>query len=60
MPTKKLTKRQVRKKMRSAMTNIFMLALDKIKEGSASNVTMSKDKLLDMHDLLEKAEKRVK
>jgi hypothetical protein len=60
MPKKKLTKAQVRKKMRSAMTNIFMLALDKIKEGSASNVTMSKDKLLDMHDLLEKAEKRVK
>jgi len=60
MPRKKLTKAQVKRKMRSMLGSANLLALDKFTNKGDSNVTMSFDKLRKMGDDLFLALKRVK
>ena len=58
MPKKKLTKTQVKKKFTTASNNVYDLVLDKFGH-SDSRVSMSKPKLMETLDALQKAEKRM-
>jgi len=57
---KKLTKTQVKRKLKSIKIQMFSLALDKISEGSKSYCPISSDKLLSMHGAIGLALNRVK
>jgi hypothetical protein len=49
MPKKKLTKAQVKRKMKAAVNALYDLYLDKFGYGPASDITMSAKKLQDMY-----------
>jgi len=59
MPKKKLTKTQVKKKFTAASNNVYDLVLDKFGH-SDSRVSMSKPKLMEVLDLLQRAKERTK
>tara|TARA_Y100000296_G_scaffold18219_1_gene21571 strand:- start:36 stop:215 length:180 start_codon:yes stop_codon:yes gene_type:complete len=59
MPKKKLTKTQVKKKFTTASNNVYDLVLDKFGH-SDSRVSMSKPKLMEVLDLLQRAKERTK
>ncbi len=59
MPRKKLTKAQVKRKLKTCSNMIYDLALDKMGHAN-SDVPMSLPKLMDMHKPLISAQKRVK
>lgn len=59
MPKKKLTKTQIKKKFTTASNNVYDLVLDKFGH-SDSKVSMSKPKLMEVLDLLQRAKERTK
>jgi len=59
MPKKKLTKAQVKRKMKTAFNAIYDLEMDKLGQ-LESFVPISIPKLLDMSDALKRAHKRLK
>ncbi len=58
MPKKKLTKAQVKKKLKTAFNAIYDLEMDKLGQMD-SFVSMSVPKLLQMSDTLKRAHKRL-
>jgi hypothetical protein len=60
MPKKKLTKAQVKRKMKAMVNASYDLFLDKLGHGSGSFVPISKDKLADMYGNLRTASNRIK
>jgi len=58
MPKKKLTRKQVELKFKFASNKIYDLMLDKFGHAD-SFVSMSKPKIMEMLDTLQKAQKRV-
>ena len=59
MPKKKLTKAQVKKKMKTAFNALFDLEMDKLGQMD-SFVPISVTKLLEISDALRRAQKRIK
>ena len=59
MPRKRLTKTQVRKKIKTCSNAMYDLILDKIGHAN-SDVPMSVPKLLEMHKAVQNAAKRIK
>jgi len=60
MPKKKLTKAQVKRKLKACSNAMYDLFLDKLGHGATSFAPMSKDKLGDMYATLQTASRRVK
>ena len=58
MPKKKLTKAQVKRKLKQASTIMYDLFLDKLGH-IKSDVPMSQAKILDVHRQITNAEKRM-
>ena len=58
MPKKKLTKTQVKRKLKQASTAMYDLFLDKLGH-LKSDVPMSQAKILDVHRQITNAEKRM-
>ena len=58
MPKKKLTKTQVKRKLKQASTIMYDLFLDKLGH-IKSEVTMSQNKILAVHRQITNAEKRM-
>jgi len=58
MPKKKLTKTQVKRKLKQANTIMYDLFLDKLGQ-LKSDVPMSQAKILDVHRQITNAEKRM-
>jgi hypothetical protein len=48
MPKKKLTKAQVKRKLKTCMNSMYDLFLDKFAHGSQSNITTSPGKLMEL------------
>ena len=48
MPKKKLTKAQVKRKLKTCMSSMYDLFVDKFAHGSQSNVTTSPAKLMEL------------
>ena len=59
MPKKKLTKAQVKKKMKTAFNAIYDLEMDKLGQ-MQSFVPMSVPKLLEISDTLKRAHNKIK
>ena len=59
MPRKRLTKTQVRKKIKTCSNAMYDLILDKMGHAN-SDVPMSVPKLLEMHKAVQNAAKRIK
>ena len=59
MPKKKLTKAQVKRKLKTCATALYNLFIDKLGH-TDSNVPMSQNKILDVHRQVTNAEKRLK
>ena len=59
MPKKKLTKAQVKRKLKTCVNAMYDLFLDKMGHVN-SDVPMSQNKILDLHRQLTNAEKRMK
>ena len=59
MPKKKLTKTQVKRKLKTVNNAMYDLFLDKMGH-SNSDVPMSLPKLMEIHKALQSASKRVK
>ena len=59
MPKKKLTKAQVKRKMKTCSNAMYDLFLDKLGHAN-SDVPMSQNKILDMHRQITNAQKRMK
>ena len=59
MPRKRLTKTQVRKKIKTCSNAMYDLILDKMGHAN-SDVPMSVPKLLEMHNAVQNAAKRIK
>jgi hypothetical protein len=59
MPKKKLTKTQVKRKLKTCSNAMYDMILDKMGHAN-SDVPMSLPKLMDMHKALQSAFKRVK
>ena len=59
MPRKKLTKAQVKRKLKTCANAMYDLFLDKLGHAN-SDVPMSQNKILDMHRQITNAQKRVK
>jgi hypothetical protein len=59
MPKKKLTKAQVRKKTWTAYNALYDMFLDKFGHAN-SDVSMSKNKLVEMLEYIQQAQKRMK
>ena len=59
MPRKRLTKTQVRKKIKTCSNAMYDLILDKMGPAN-SDVPMSVPKLLEMHKAVQNAAKRIK
>jgi len=59
MPRKKLTKAQVKRKLKTCMNAAYDLILDKMGHAN-SDVPFSLPKLMDMHKALVSASKRMK
>ena len=49
MPKKKLTKAQVKRKLKTASNALYDLFLDKFAHGSQSHVSASPGKLMELH-----------
>ena len=60
MPKKKLTKAQVKRKLKTCSNAMYDLFLDKFGHLAESKVTLSIPKLLEMHKAIESASKRMK
>ena len=59
MPKKKLTKTQIKRKLKTCSIAMYDLFLDKLGHVN-SDVPMSQNKILDLHRQLTNAEKRMK
>jgi len=59
MPKKKLTKVQVKRKIKTCSNAMYDMILDKMGHAN-SDVPMSLPKLMEMHKLLQNAAKRMK
>ena len=59
MPRKRLTKTQVKKKIKTCSNAMYDLILDKMGHAN-SDVPMSVPKLLEMHKAVQNAAKRIK
>jgi hypothetical protein len=59
MPKKKLTKAQVKRKFTTATNSVYDLVLDKFGH-SDSRISMSKPKLMEILDNLQRAKERTK
>jgi hypothetical protein len=59
MPKKKLTKAQVKRKFTTAANSVYDLVLDKFGH-SDSRISMSKPKLMEILDNLQRAKERTK
>jgi len=59
MPKKKLTKAQVKRKLKTCSNAMYDLFLDKLGHAN-SDVPMSQNKILDMHRQITNAQKRMK
>ena len=59
MPKKKLTKAQVKRKLKTCTNSMYDMILDKMGHTN-SDVPMSLPKLMDMHKALQGAAKRMK
>ena len=59
MPKKKLTKTQVKRKLKTCSNMMYDMILDKMGHTN-SDVPMSLPKLMDMHKALQNATKRIK
>jgi len=59
MPKKKLTKAQVKRKLKTCANAMYDLFLDKLGHAN-SDVPMSQNKILDMHRQITNAQKRMK
>ena len=59
MPRKKLTKAQVKRKMKTCSNAMYDMILDKMGHAN-SDVPFSLPKLMDMHKQLQNATKRMK
>ena len=59
MPKKKLTKAQVKRKLKTCSNAMYDMILDKMGHAN-SDVPMSLPKLMEMHKLLQNAVKRMK
>ena len=59
MPKKKLTRAQVKRKFKTAGNAVYDLVLDKFGH-SDSKISMSKPKLMEILDLLQRAKERTK
>jgi hypothetical protein len=55
MPRKKLTKAQVKRKIKTASNVVYDLLLDKMGHGGASFVPMSLVKMLDLQKIFDRA-----
>jgi len=55
MPKKKLTKAQVKRKIKTASNVVYDLLLDKMGHGGASFVPMSLVKMLDLQKIFDRA-----
>ena len=60
MPRKKLTKAQVKRKLKTCMNAMYDMILDRMIPQGNSDVPVSFAKLLDMHKVLQNAMKRMK
>ena len=60
MPKKKLTKAQVKRKMRQITRATYDLFLDKFAHGSRSDVSFSSAKIMELHQVFGKALDRIK
>ncbi len=60
MPKKKLTKAQVKRKLKTALSSVYDLLLDKMGHGGASFVPMSLAKMLDLHKIFNQAMVRIR
>ena len=52
---KKLTKAQVKRKLKTALSSVYDLLLDKMGHGGASFVPMSLVKMLDLQKIFDRA-----
>jgi hypothetical protein len=59
MPKKKLTKAQVKRKLKTCANAMYDLFLDKLGHAN-SDVPMSQNKILDIHRQITNAQKRTK
>jgi len=59
MPKKKLTKAQVKRKLKTCSNSIYDMILDKMGHTN-SDVPMSLPKLMEMHKALQSSTKRIK
>ena len=59
MPKKKLTKAQVKRKLKTCSNGMYDMILDKMGHAN-SDVPMSLPKLMDMHKQMQNAAKRMK
>jgi hypothetical protein len=60
MPKKKLTKAQVKRKMKQIIRATYDLFLDKFAHGSRSDVSFSSAKIMELHQVFGKAFDRIK
>ena len=60
MPKKKLTKAQVKRKMKQIIRATYDLFLDKFANGSRSDVSFSSAKIMELHQVFVKALDRMK
>tara|TARA_Y100001951_G_C11278319_1_gene263487 strand:+ start:585 stop:767 length:183 start_codon:yes stop_codon:yes gene_type:complete len=60
MPKKKLTKTQVKRKIKTTSNAIYDMLLDKMGHGTASFVPFSLDKLIELQKVMDRARNKVK
>ena len=60
MPKKKLTKAQVKRKLKTITNALYDLGIDKLGHGTSSYVSMSFDKIFKQHADLLRASNRLK
>ena len=60
MPKKKLTKAQVKSKLKRINVDIYALVVDKLAYNSESSVPISLNKLLELHKVIQNARRRMK
>jgi len=58
MPKKKLTKTQVKRKVKIISNGIYDMLLDKMGHGTASFVPFSLNKLIDLQKVMDRARQR--
>jgi len=60
MPRKKLTKAQVKRKLKVCMNSTYDLFLDKFAHGSRSDTPATSKKLMELHNEISRMRSRVK